>query len=91
MLNSKSGFEIVNLQPNPVTNSAILNISVANKQLLRVYITDSKGSRVMEKNIDAETGSNQNEFNLSHLPGGTYMVTVISDQNERKTIAFVKQ
>lgn len=91
LLNSKTGFEIVNLQPNPVTSLAILNYSVASKQELSLMITDSKGSRVMQKTINAATGSNQEELDLSSLSSGTYLLTLVSSTGDQKAIRIVKQ
>ena len=91
LLNSKSGFEIVNMQPNPVTNSAILNISVAERQELTVFVTDNKGSRVIQKSIQTVTGNNQEELDLSSLPAGTYILSVVATNGQQKIIRFVKQ
>ena len=91
LINSKTGFEIVNIQPNPVTNIAQLNISVAAKQDLLVVITDSKGSRVMQMNLHAVSGINQEELDLSSLPSGTYLLSVVSAIGEQKIIRFIKQ
>ena len=91
LLNSNFGFEITSIQPNPTGNIAILNVSVANRQLLTFYVTDNKGSRVMQKQLQTVTGVNQEELNLSNLPAGTYLLTLVSQQNEQHTIRFVKQ
>ena len=85
------GFEITSIQPNPAGNNAILNVSVANRQLLTFYITDNKGSRVMQKQLQTVTGVNQEELNLSNLPAGTYLLTLVSQKNEQRSIRFVKQ
>lgn len=91
LLNSKSGFEIVNIQPNPVMTTALLHISVAEKQELSLYVTDSKGSRIMERNIQAVAGTNLEELDFSRFASGSYIISVVSNTGNQKSIRFIKQ
>jgi len=91
LLNSKVGFEIVNLQPNPVIASATLNISLAQKQTLKLFITDAKGSRIFQKDIIGQSGVHQEQINTSTFASGVYTVVLISEMGEQKTIRFIKQ
>ncbi|HRG81944.1 MAG TPA: T9SS type A sorting domain-containing protein [Chitinophagaceae bacterium] len=91
LLNSKSGFEIVNLQPNPVSNIARLNYSSAQREELNIVITDSKGSLVFRQTIQAVSGVNQEELNVASLPAGTYTLSLVSESGGQRNIRFVKQ
>ena len=91
LLNSKSGFEIVNIQPNPVTSTAMLNLSAAKKQDLTMIIADSKGSEIMVRSIQVVTGTNQQEINLETLASGTYILSIISGDGNKRSIKFLKQ
>lgn len=91
LLNSKSGFEIVAVQPNPVRSSAILNISVAKKQAMKLSIIDIKGSIVYQNTINVSSGSHQEEINMSTFHAGTYSIRLVSEAGELRTIRFVKQ
>ncbi len=91
LLNSKSGFEIVNLQPNPVSNTAVLNISAAEREELMLAVTDSRGSRVLQKTIQAVAGSNQEEINMTNFPAGAYILSVTSLNGQQKVLRFIKQ
>ena len=91
LLNSASGFELAGLQPNPVHNLATLNISLAKKQLLQLYIIDAKGTRLYQKNIAAQSGFISEQINTEHLAQGVYTIVVVAESGERKTIRFVKQ
>jgi Secretion system C-terminal sorting domain len=91
LLNSKSGFEIVNLQPNPVSNIARLNYSSAQREELNIVITDSKGSLVFRQKIQAVSGVNQEELNVASLPAGAYTLSIVSETSGQKNIRFVKQ
>ncbi|MGH2552858.1 MAG: hypothetical protein ACRDEB_04035, partial [Chitinophagaceae bacterium] len=79
LLNSKAGFEIVSLQPNPVTNTAVLNVSSAKKQQLSLVITDAAGNRILEKNIEIDTGMSQHELNFEIYSSGAFLLTLIAD------------
>ena len=91
LLNGKSGFEIVNLQPNPASSIARLNYSSAQREELQIVITDSKGSMVFRKTVQAVPGVNQEELNVSALAAGTYTLSIISELSGQKNIRFVKQ
>jgi hypothetical protein len=91
LINAKSGFEILGVQPNPVINSAILQLSVASRQDLDMIITDSKGSKLLQKTFEAPVGMSQQDLNLQALPGGTYILSLLSSTGDSRSIRFVKQ
>ncbi|MCB0715470.1 MAG: T9SS type A sorting domain-containing protein, partial [Chitinophagaceae bacterium] len=72
-------------------NLATLNISLAKKQLLQLYIIDAKGTRLYQKNIAAQSGFISEQINTEHLAQGVYTIVVVAESGERKTIRFVKQ
>jgi hypothetical protein len=90
LLNSKSGFEIVSLQPNPVSNSAILNVTVAEREELVLAITDSRGSRVLQRNIRTSPGTNQEKIEMSNLAAGTYIISLTAIDGQQKVLRFIK-
>ncbi len=92
LLNSKQGFEIVNLAPNPVINNkAVLNITSADAGTIRIRIVDTKGSIMYKETQSIIAGTSQVEMNLDKLSKAIYMIVVTSDDGYTRTIKFVKE
>ena len=92
LLNKKTGFEIVNLLPNPVTNgTATLNITSAEKQTIKIIVTDATGKTVKTEDQSIISGFTQVNMNFANLASGTYSITVYTNDGERKTKQFIKQ
>lgn len=91
LLNKDKGFEIVSIMPNPVATKAMLSISSAQKSTMEIIITDLAGKQLNKQRVVLIAGSNQVPLNLINLAAGTYQVTGITDQGERKSVRFVKQ
>jgi hypothetical protein len=92
LLNKPSGFEIVGISPNPVTNSsnAVLTISSAQKDQLQVTIYDMSGRLVMSQSHSVIAGSNQISLDVSKLAKGIYHVNGCSSDGTSKTISLLK-
>ncbi|MEX0635826.1 MAG: T9SS type A sorting domain-containing protein, partial [Ferruginibacter sp.] len=91
IMNKTKGFEIVSMIPNPVETKAILSISSAVKATMEIVVTDLAGKQLSKQRVVLIAGSNQVPLNLSNLAAGTYQVTGVTDEGERKSIRFVKQ
>lgn len=91
LMNTQAGFDIAAVLPNPASNNAILSISSAVKTTAQMQISDQRGSRLMQKTIQLVPGMNQHNLELSTLPAGTYIITIRSDEGDKKSISFVKQ
>jgi len=92
LLNKKSGFEIVNLVPNPVTNkTALLNITSAEKQTVNILVTDASGKIVHSTYQPVIAGFTQVKLNFSNITAGVYTIAVYTNEGERKTLQFIKK
>jgi hypothetical protein len=91
LLNKDKGFEIVSIMPNPVATKAMLSISSAQKSTMEIIITDLAGKQLSKQRVVLLAGSNQVSLNLSNLAAGSYQVTGVTDEGERKSLRFVKQ
>jgi len=92
LLNKKTGFEIVNLVPNPVTSgSAVLNITSAEKQTINIKITDASGKIVQSTDQPVISGFTQLNMNLTRLAAGVYTIIIHTNNGERKTRQFIKK
>ena len=92
LLNKKTGFEIVNLLPNPVTSgTALLNITSAEKQAINITVSDAFGKIVQSMGKQVISGFTQVNMNFSTLAAGMYTVTIYTNNGERKTKQFIKK
>jgi hypothetical protein len=91
LLNISGGFEMINLQPSVVTNTAVLNINAAQKAKIGVLITDVTGRQIRKISFNLVVGSNQFNLYLGDLGAGTYQITGYTGDGNSKTIRFVKQ
>jgi hypothetical protein len=91
LLNRDKGFEIVSIMPNPVATQAMLSISSAQKSTMEIIITDLAGKQLNKQRVVLIAGSNNLMLNLSNLAAGTYQITGVTDEGERKSVRFVKE
>ena len=92
LLNKQSGFEIVNLLPNPVTDgTALLNITSASKQTINIKVSEASGKIVQIMNKPVIAGFTQLNMNFGRLAAGVYTISIYTNDSERKTRQFVKE
>ena len=91
LLNKQSGFEIVNLAPNPVKNTAVLTVVAVKPQQLNIRVLDVTGRPVYELLHQAPAGSSMLNMGLTGLPKGIYLLTIFSAEGQKRTIKFVKE
>jgi len=91
ILNKASGFDIIGLMPTLVTNTAILNVTAAQKTKMDVVVTDITGKQVQKIAYNLIAGSNQFTMNLENLAAGTYQINGYTTDGKSRTIRFVKQ
>ena len=83
---ANESFEKLNLVvfPNPVKD--ILNISLDDKEIIKVYVYNLLGQEMTMKVIN----NNQGEINFSSLSSGTYLIK-ISTNDEVKILKIIKE
>ncbi|MEO6404478.1 MAG: T9SS type A sorting domain-containing protein [Ferruginibacter sp.] len=91
IINKGKGFEIVGLSPNPVYNTANLNLTTAASGKIEVQITDINGKLLQRQSVQLQSGSNLVPLKVSNLVAGSYQVTVITEDGEKTSIRFIKQ
>jgi len=79
----------VNIYPNPVNNTAFVNISAQEFMEVQITIVSITGQVVSTQNVSLEAGQNIVNINTSSLEKGTYILKLT--QNQEVTIKhFVK-
>lgn len=76
--------------PNPATTTINLLLASPGKDKAIMVITDLSGKNIMQRNMNLEAGSNTMPVDISGLPGGTYLIRMISSNGEVATGKFVK-
>ncbi|MFM9908039.1 MAG: T9SS type A sorting domain-containing protein [Chitinophagaceae bacterium] len=87
----EKGFEITSFSPTIVNNSSYLSVSSSTAGNIKLQITGSSGSLVLNKNYSIQKGNNELYVNASSLQKGNYFITVINQYGEKKTSRFLKQ
>ncbi len=90
LINKDKGFEFVNIAPNPVKNTATLTLTTVKGGKMDLAVTDITGKMVMQQSVITTGGNNTINMNFSTLGAGTYQITGIAPDGEKKTIRFVK-
>ncbi len=91
LLNKDKGFDIVNLAPTIIRNTAILNVTAAQKTQMTVVITDFAGRQVQKKVYNLIAGSSQLQINVANFSAGAYLIAAYTTQADTKTVRFLKQ
>jgi len=84
------GNEAINVWPNPVQETAWLQISTNRSSSVLVKVYDSKGSLVLKQKADITPGSNQLVVPLKKLAQGIYELIVDYQNGKTKTFKLVK-
>jgi predicted esterase len=78
------------VSPNPVVNSAVLNIHLEQAATIRWRIIDNKGATVQQNQTTLPSGGSSIPLDLSRYSKGIYSIIIYSP-NEVKTIKLIKK
>ncbi len=90
LLNKQKGFELININPNPVKTIATINIASAESVKVQVRITNVEGRQVYVRWIQLSTGSNLIPLDLSSISQGGYQLTLEGSSGNKQTVRFIK-
>ncbi|MDQ3189961.1 MAG: GEVED domain-containing protein [Bacteroidota bacterium] len=80
----------VNLYPNPSDGRVTLNVISSEKGIAQIKVVNSIGQVLFNSTITIDSGQNLNDFDLSDLPPGFYILE-LSGLNEKSHIKFTKR
>ena len=87
--NNGNDFEVANLTPNIVNETAILHISFSQNEEIGITIIGINGRMIQSKRYQVSKGLNNITLSLGALAKGKYWA-VVYYKDEKKTIPFVK-
>jgi Secretion system C-terminal sorting domain len=90
LLNKEKGFELVGVSPNPVKDVSMLSISSAKAGKMDIMIHDITGANVAKQNVKLIAGNNLIHIDANKLAAGTYTITAINSDGDKRIIRFVK-
>lgn len=71
-----SSSSLMNVYPNPASNSVTIELHNEKAEVAQVEVTDMNGSRVLQSQVNLNSGLNRVPFNVSTLPSGVYNLNV---------------
>ena len=77
--------------PNPVTTTATLSFYAEKSYAYTIKITDIKGRVLSIKNGIANPATNLVKLDVSQFATGVYLITLLNNSGESKTVKMIKQ
>ena len=90
LINKEKGFELMNITPNPVKTSTVIELSSAKGGSLQIFLTNSVGKLLMKRSYSVIAGNNFLNLNLTNFVAGIYNISAVNSDKETKTIQIVK-
>jgi len=80
----------ISLQPNPAAENIELSAETLSGKNIKLQIYTMSGVMMSEKKVGLTSGSWNEQMNIKDFPPGTYLIKMISDQQELWTGTFIK-
>lgn len=71
----------VQVYPNPVKTTGMVNIELYENQKISLLLTDATGKEIMHKIITGFSGLNNYNLDMTNLAAGTYRLKVVAGEN----------
>lgn len=90
LINGTKGFELISVAPNPVKNTTVLSVTSIKGGKLDITVSDVTGRSVMHTSANVIAGNTTVNLDFSNLGAGSYQITAVNTEGEKKTTRFVK-
>lgn len=90
LINGTKGFELISVAPNPVQNTTVLSVTSVKAGKLDITVSDVTGKTVMTKTVTVIAGYTAINMNFANISAGSYQISAVNADGERKTTRFVK-
>ncbi len=87
----QSDIKLAGVLPNPVMNTAQLNIVTAKKDYVNLSIVSMEGKLVHRSTVQLQAGSSVISLDVTNLQKGLYIIKGVFADGETSSIKFVKQ
>jgi ankyrin repeat protein len=77
--------------PNPAQTECTVLFNAANQAKYTFEIADVIGKIIMQKDINANAGNNYIKFNIDNFARGVYLINIIDEGSNKKTLKLVKE
>jgi hypothetical protein len=88
---TQSDIKLAGILPNPVMNTAQLNIVTAKKDYVNLSIVSMEGKLVHRSTVQLQAGSSIISLDVTNLQKGLYIIKGVFADGEASSIKFVKQ
>ncbi|MEY2917720.1 MAG: hypothetical protein RIS73_1434, partial [Bacteroidota bacterium] len=82
---------LVGILPNPVSNTAQLNITTIKKDNVELAVISLEGKVMYKNTVQLQAGSSNINIDVSKLSKGTYFVRGVFTDGQTNSIKFIKQ
>ncbi len=86
-----SSNEEIAVMPNPVKDLATVRFFTKTSEAYTIEINDVNGRRLLSKKNISLPGINLEKFDVSNFSAGLYLITLIDQNGERRTLKMIKQ
>ena len=83
--------QLVGIVPNPVSTTAQLNVTTAQKDKIDLSIISLEGKVVSKSTVSVQSGSSLISLDIANLATGAYFVRGVFSDGQVSTVKFVKQ
>ena len=87
---ASSAKSLVSIMPNPAKDIAFLVFNAEVKHRCTIEITDLTGRKLLRKEATAVPGINRISIDVRNYTNGLYMVSIINEKAERKSVKLIK-
>ncbi len=88
---AKSDMQLVNVLPNPVINTAVLNITSTKKEPLQLWVVSMDGKLVQRSTVQLQPGTSIINLDVAQLQSGVYTIKGTFGDGQTSAVKFVKQ
>lgn len=74
--NNSNNLKDIAVYPNPIENDLVLNFESTQKGVANLYLTNTLGQVVFQKEVKTEVGLNNQNLSLEYLPQGIYFLAL---------------
>lgn len=88
---AQNDMKLVGVLPNPVSNTAVLNIVSSKKETVQLWVVSMEGKLVQRSTVQLQSGSSIINLEVANLQAGMYTIKGTFGDGTTSSVKFVKQ